>query len=243
MSGKRTLLLSITVVVAVIVAGPYLVGYLLHPPSAQIIKVENGVTNVTWSISSSTNDVYPAYFSPVNAVATAISNNSLISSVTLSVGGVGFYNVADGFYQLCISDFTVTGNLSSELSVAGLTLSQQGSSEFQNVVYVDNTYLPGLENTNVSELYPATYAYWNDVPTTNNNTTYTGSFSAQVSFLNYTSNSTFDYHFKSSNALEFSLFLSHLGHTVSLINLTFAVELKILGEMVLSEVNLAVENP
>ena len=242
-------MIMFAVIGVIIVAVPISFYELSYSPDPTITSVHNGVTNDIFYLNLSYNSPHGIFYPGITSNSTFTSSESLNSSLSMSLGSSSvFYNTCGGFYQLCIKNFNISGDINGNIRPTNIALTQIEVAQYPYAMKF--MLIPGDERAiNTSKISCLFFTDWNN--NYENSTDIYGGVFSNVTLLNDSAGQhtlfsaqkllkSITYTFKLSNRIELELYPTYHSYNLTSYFLSLIVSLNGLGKTIQSQINIEI---
>lgn len=243
-------MIMFAIIGVIIVAIPISFYELSDQQNPTITSVHNQILNDFFYINITSDSSHGTFYPGISSTSTFTSSESLNSSLSMNIGNSSvFYNTCEGFYQLCINNFTISGNIKGNIRPTSITVMQ--TEETQYPYAMKFMLVPGYEQAiNTSKISYWYYTDWNS-NFENSTNMYVGEASCNISLLNdsaiqhtsfasQASQKYLNYKFELSNMINMWLHPQYYGHNVTRYFLSFIVSLNGFGKTIQTQINIEI---
>ena len=148
------MLVMFAVIAAIIIAAPISLYELSLHSSGISVKSSNTVTNLTFAVNftkyTETSIQFNQNYENFTSVTTLDQSNANTSIIEINGMVLELYGASYGFYWL-IFNFSVNGNISSNILPSGLSLTLEGSNYSKGNLFVDTLSTGYINNINTTD--------------------------------------------------------------------------------------------
>lgn len=243
-------MIMFAIIGVIIVAIPISFYELSDQQNPTITSVHNQILNDFFYINITSDSSHGTFYPGISSTSTFTSSESLNSSLSMYIGNSSvIYNTCEGFYQLCVNNFTISGNINGNIRPASITVMQAEGAQYPYAMKF--MLVPGYEQAiNTSKISYWYYTDWNS-NFENSTNMYVGEASCNISLLNDSAiqhtlfvsqapQKYLNYKFELSNMISIWLHPQYYGHNLTRYFLSFIVSLNGLGKTIQAQINLEI---